>query len=135
MWVVWDLCGAGPLVSVEPGGILYQRVQPSDASDIIAALQGPPVERIHLDSAAALLCPPASRLSLENCGRIDPERLEDYIAADGYLALTQCSERNDARRGDRRDPQERSARTRRRGLSHGAQMEHGRKSRRDPPRW
>jgi len=44
------LCGAGPLVSVEPGGILYQRVQPSDASDIIAALQGPPVERIHLDS-------------------------------------------------------------------------------------
>src|SRR5271166_1876366 len=39
------LCGAGPLVSVEPGGILYQRVQPSDAPEIVAALEGPPVER------------------------------------------------------------------------------------------
>ena len=80
------LCGAGPLVSVEPGGILYQRVQPSDASDIIAALQGPPVERIHLDSRVPFFAR-QYKIVLENCGRIDPESLEDYIAMEGYAAL------------------------------------------------
>src|SRR5581483_4882926 len=46
------LCGAGPLVSVEQSGnagILYQRVQPSDAEEIVTALDGPPVERLRLD--------------------------------------------------------------------------------------
>lgn len=80
-------CGAGPVVSVEPGGILYQRVQPSDAYDIIAALDGPPVERIALDSKSSFFAR-QHKIVLENCGRIDPDRLEDYIAADGYLALT-----------------------------------------------
>ncbi len=81
------LCGAGPLVSVEPAGILYQRVQPSDAADIVARLQGPPVERIHLDSKLPFFAR-QHRIVLENSGRIDPERLEDYIAAEGYVALT-----------------------------------------------
>jgi len=81
------LCGAGPLVSVDPGGMLYQRVQPSDAPDIIAALQGPPVQRIHLDSRLPFFAR-QHRIVLENCGQIDPERLEDYIAAEGYSALT-----------------------------------------------
>ena len=80
------LCGAGPIVSVEPAGILYQRVKPSDAADIINALEGPPVERIHLDSQLPFFSR-QQRIVLENSGRIDPERLEDYIAADGYLAL------------------------------------------------
>jgi bidirectional [NiFe] hydrogenase diaphorase subunit len=81
------LCGAGPLVSVEPSGVLYQRVQVSDAPDIIAALNGRPVERIHLPSTMPFFAR-QKRIVLENSGRIDPERLEDYIAADGYLALT-----------------------------------------------
>jgi bidirectional [NiFe] hydrogenase diaphorase subunit len=81
------LCGAGPLVSVEPAGIIYQRVQPSDAPDIVNALQGPPVKRINLDSKLPFFAR-QQRIVLENSGRIDPERLEDYIAADGYLALT-----------------------------------------------
>ena len=81
------LCGAGALVSVEPGGILYQRVQPSDAPDIIGAFEGPPVKRIHLDSTLPFFTR-QHRIVLENSGRIDPERLEDYIAADGYQALT-----------------------------------------------
>src|SRR5271165_4989733 len=80
------LCGAGPIVSVEPAGILYQRVKPSDATDIINALEGPPVERIHLDSNLPFFNR-QQHIVLENSGRIDPERLEDYIAADGYLAL------------------------------------------------
>ena len=80
------LCGAGPMVSVEPAGILYQRVKPSDAVDIISALEGPPVERIHLDGQLPFFSR-QQRIVLENSGRIDPERLEDYIAADGYHAL------------------------------------------------
>ncbi|HEX5226230.1 MAG TPA: NuoF family protein [Bryobacteraceae bacterium] len=84
------LCGAGPLVSVDHGGksgeILYQRVQPADAEEIIAALDGPGVERLRLDSGMPFFTR-QHRIVLENSGRIDPDRLEDYIAQDGYLAL------------------------------------------------
>ena len=80
------LCGAGPLVSVDPGGILYQRVQPSDAEEIAASIEGPPVERLRLDSGMPFFTR-QHRIVLENSGRIDPDRLEDYIARDGYLAL------------------------------------------------
>jgi bidirectional [NiFe] hydrogenase diaphorase subunit len=81
------LCGAGPLVSVEPGGILYQRVQTSDADDIVAAIEGSPVERLHLDSQMPFFTR-QHRIVMENAGRIDPDRMEDYIAHDGYLALS-----------------------------------------------
>ncbi len=80
------LCGAGPMVSVEPGGILYQHVQPSDAEDIVAAIEGPPVARLRLDSQMPFFTR-QHRIVLENSGRIDPDRLEDYIAQDGYQAL------------------------------------------------
>jgi bidirectional [NiFe] hydrogenase diaphorase subunit len=62
-------------------------VQPQDAPDIVTALEGPPVKRIQLDSNLPFFAR-QQRIVLENSGRIDPERLEDYIAADGYLALT-----------------------------------------------
>jgi len=81
------LCGAGPLVSVDPGGILYQRVQPSDAEEIVAALEGARVERLALDPAMPFFTR-QHRIVLENSGRIDPDRLEDYIARDGYTALS-----------------------------------------------
>jgi bidirectional [NiFe] hydrogenase diaphorase subunit len=80
------LCGAGPVVSVEPGGLLYQRVQVSDAPDMIAAIEGTQVERIRLDPQLPFF-QRQRRIVLENSGRIDPDRLEDYIAEDGYLAL------------------------------------------------
>jgi len=80
------LCGAGPLVSVEPSGLLYQHVQPENAPGIIRQLNGPPVERIALDPKLPFFAR-QERIVLENSGTIDPERLEDYIAADGYLAL------------------------------------------------
>ena len=80
------LCGAGPLVSVEPGGILYQHVQPSDADEIVSALEGPPVQRLFLDARTPFFTR-QHRIVLENSGRIDPDRLEDYIAREGYQAL------------------------------------------------
>ncbi len=85
------LCGAGPLVSVEQsgdaGGVLYQRVQPSNAGEIVSALGASPVERLRLDSQMPFFTR-QHRIVLENSGRIDPDRMEDYIARDGYLALS-----------------------------------------------
>ena len=80
------LCGAGPLVKVEPDGPLYGHVRPLDADDIIHSLEGPPVERLVVDHRVPFFTR-QKRVVLENTGRIDPERLEDYIAEDGYLAL------------------------------------------------
>ena len=80
------LCGAGPLVAVEPGGYLYQRASAADAADIVASLDGGTVERLRLDSNIPFFAR-QQRIVLENSGRIDPERIEDYIAFDGYSAL------------------------------------------------
>jgi bidirectional [NiFe] hydrogenase diaphorase subunit len=80
------LCGNGPLIKMMPSGDLYQHVQPSDANEIVAALEGPQVERIRLDQNEPYFAR-QKRIVLENCGMIDPERLEEYVAADGYAAL------------------------------------------------
>jgi bidirectional [NiFe] hydrogenase diaphorase subunit len=80
------LCGPGPLVSVEPPNLLYQHVTPENAPSIIDALAG--------GTAKAERCDPQhpffARQTLVvrvNGGRIDPERIEDYIEAGGYRAL------------------------------------------------
>jgi bidirectional [NiFe] hydrogenase diaphorase subunit len=85
------LCTAGPLIRVEPDGVMYEGVTADDASDIVQSLGGQPVER--------LLCPADSpffqkqvKVVLENSGVIDPEKIEDYIARDGYLALARVLE-------------------------------------------
>lgn len=80
------LCSAGPLVHVETSGKMYAGVTPEKAPEILR----------DLDTGAGGLeeCPAGmpfferqKKIVLENSGRIDPERIEDYIAADGYLAL------------------------------------------------
>ncbi len=80
------LCCEGPLVAVDPAGILYQKVGPEDAAAIVGALKGGEarVERGDLNHPFF-----AKQMSivLENSGEIDPERIESYIAADGYQAL------------------------------------------------
>ena len=90
------LCAAGPLVSVETQGRLYANVHPSggdqdgdeekDTAAIIASLDGPPVERLALPTDLPFFTR-QQKIVLENCGQIDPERIEDYIAAGGYEAL------------------------------------------------
>ncbi|MFZ7127243.1 MAG: NADH-ubiquinone oxidoreductase-F iron-sulfur binding region domain-containing protein [Desulfobacterales bacterium] len=80
------LCTAGPLVAVEPAGILYQHVQVGDVSEVLDTLGGPPIARLDCSEHAAFF-ERQQKIVLEECGRIDPERIEDYIAADGYLAL------------------------------------------------
>jgi bidirectional [NiFe] hydrogenase diaphorase subunit len=79
------LCSEGPLVSVSTGS-LYQRVSAADAGAILDSLGGHPVKQ--------LLCPTDTpffqrqkKIVLENSGTIDPERIEEYIAQNGYRAL------------------------------------------------
>ncbi|HNB54397.1 MAG TPA: NAD(P)H-dependent oxidoreductase subunit E, partial [Anaerolineales bacterium] len=83
------LCSAGPLVSVETKGkdpVLYREVKPEDAGDIVASLEGAPVERLHCPTNVPFF-QRQQKIVLENSGTIDPERIEEYIAADGYSGL------------------------------------------------
>jgi bidirectional [NiFe] hydrogenase diaphorase subunit len=88
------LCTAGPLVALEIGGTYYQGVHVADISDILEALGGNPVNRLVCSGDAAFF-ERQLRIVTENCGRIDPERIEEYIAENGYeglyLALTQMT--------------------------------------------
>jgi len=80
------LCSAGPLVGVESDDKLYANVKPEDAPDLVRSLD--------TGSEGLEACPTNTpffqrqkKIVLENSGRIDPERIEDYIANDGYRAL------------------------------------------------
>ena len=80
------LCSAGPLVSVETEGQLFANVTPEDASELVRS--------IDTGTADLQRCPTdvpfferQRKIVLENSGKIDPERIEDYISNQGYSAL------------------------------------------------
>lgn len=87
------LCSRGPLVRVDPGGTLYEGVTPEDAPAIVAGLagggvpEGTPADRPRRGDPGHPFFARQVSIVLENCGRIDPERIEDYIAEGGYQAL------------------------------------------------
>jgi bidirectional [NiFe] hydrogenase diaphorase subunit len=83
------LCAEGPLVLVEPQRILYQRVTAADAAEIVASLDGSVVNRL-VCSLEAPFFKRQKFIVLENSGRINPERLEDYVANGGYTALSKA---------------------------------------------
>ncbi len=80
------LCSQAPLVQVDPLGLLYQRVRPDQAASIVDALEGGTATAAQADLTHPFFTRQL-RIVLENVGRIDPERIEEYIAADGYQAL------------------------------------------------
>ena len=80
------LCSAGPLVSIEPDGLLYKGVEVSDASDILESLGGSPISRLEC-SLDQPFFKKRQKIVLENCGKIDPESIEDYISEGGYEGL------------------------------------------------
>lgn len=80
------LCCAGPLVQADPAGTLYTNVTAENAPSIIAALKGGQSTAETTDPDAAFFALQKS-IVLANSGRIDPERIECYIAVDGYTAL------------------------------------------------
>ena len=80
------LCCQGPLVGVEPGNILYQKVEPEDAASLVASTQGAPTDVERGDPEQPFFKKQLS-IVLSNSGVVDPERIESYIGADGYKAL------------------------------------------------
>jgi bidirectional [NiFe] hydrogenase diaphorase subunit len=79
-------CGQGPVVGVEPGGILYEEVTPGDAPAIVAALDGGSCAVTRTDLARPFF---ARQLQVvcANAGAIDPERVDSYVAIGGYQTL------------------------------------------------
>ncbi|MCU0568987.1 MAG: NAD(P)H-dependent oxidoreductase subunit E [Oculatellaceae cyanobacterium Prado106] len=82
-------CGHGPLVAVVPDGLLYEQVTPENALSIITALQGKATEAILTDPHHPFLTHQMP-IVLENSGKINPERIEEYIAVGGYQSLHQA---------------------------------------------
>lgn len=82
------LCSEGPLVSTSTGQ-LYQHVSPPDARAILDSLDGQPIGRL-LCATDTPFFQRQKKIVLENSGIIDPERIEEYIAQDGYHALVKA---------------------------------------------
>ncbi len=100
----FGLCEAGPVVIVYPEGTFYSRVKVDDVDEIVSEhlLKGRKVQRlIYVDhktkesSAQKSLAEigfykQQQRVALRNCGVIDPENIDEYIAFDGYRALAKA---------------------------------------------
>jgi bidirectional [NiFe] hydrogenase diaphorase subunit len=88
------LCSKGTLVRIDPTGILYDRVTTDNAKDIVSSLAGressdPSLKPSQDQPDSHPFFTQQLKIVLENSGKIDPEKIEEYIAADGYLALHQ----------------------------------------------
>ena len=85
------LCGEGPLVRIAEDGALYQRVDAGIAERIIDEhiLQGKPVAENLVDTTNPFFSS-QMKIVLENCGTMDSERIDDYIASGGYEALAKA---------------------------------------------
>ncbi|MCS6831472.1 MAG: NADH-quinone oxidoreductase subunit NuoF, partial [bacterium] len=81
----------GPLLVVEPEGVMYQGVTEADATAIVDSLGNKPVQRLVCPSDMSFFTKQV-KIVLENSGVIDPEKIEDYIARDGYTALARVLE-------------------------------------------
>ncbi len=94
----FGLCAKGPIVVVYPDGSFYTHVKPEDAREIVEShiKGGVPVERLlHSEKDASGVAKAINetsfyksqkRVVLRNCGLIDPENIDEYLARDGYLA-------------------------------------------------
>ncbi len=92
-------CEQGPIAIIEPEGIFYTHLTIDDVRDIVEdhLINGKPVERLfYREPATGKQIPlykdinfyrKQQRIILRNCGHINPERIEDYIARDGYSGL------------------------------------------------
>jgi bidirectional [NiFe] hydrogenase diaphorase subunit len=79
-------CGMGPIVEIEPQDTLYEKVTPEQAPSIIEALNGGETTALKGDPNHPFF---AKQLKIvrEHSGKIDPEKIEEYIAIGGYQAL------------------------------------------------
>jgi len=88
-------CSDGPEIMVYPEGVHYHGMSVDDIPYLVEEhfLKGRVVERFHevtvpvVDEELGPLRPKEVRIVLRNCGQIDPNNIEDYLAIDGYQAL------------------------------------------------
>ena len=98
----FGLCALGPIMIVYPEGCFYSEVKVDDIPEIVEEhlLKGRIVKRLlYKETVEAENVKPLSetnfykkqhRVALRNCGVIDPENIEEYIAYDGYAALAKA---------------------------------------------
>jgi len=80
------LCSQGPLVAEEPAGVMYRKASAADAGEIVSNPRAAPTQQL-VCSKEQPFFQRQSFLVLENSGKIDPEKIEEYIAAGGYESL------------------------------------------------
>ncbi|MDD4223849.1 MAG: NADH-quinone oxidoreductase subunit NuoF [Candidatus Cloacimonetes bacterium] len=90
-------CDYGPVLVVYPEGIFYQHVSVEDVGEIVSEhfMKGRPVQRLMLQDEEKVISAQKEvpfyqkqvKVALANCGYIDPDSLEEYIATGGYEAL------------------------------------------------
>lgn len=95
----FGFCEKGPVVKVSPDNVFYVKVTPDDAQAIIEdhIVNGNVVEKLLYEEPSLKekvkrqdemsFYKKQSRIALRNCGLINPEKIEEYIANEGYLAL------------------------------------------------
>lgn len=97
----FGFCEKGPIVKILPDETFYVSVKPEDAKEIVAehVIKGRPVQRLLYDKAQSHLHTKLEdigfyqkqfRIVLRNCGVINPEKIDEYIARDGYAALARA---------------------------------------------
>lgn len=80
------LCSQGPSVRVEPEGLIYEKVTPENAHEVIEALSGGTTHISKSDPNHPFFAKQL-RICLENSGSIDPDKIDEYIAVGGYKSL------------------------------------------------
>lgn len=94
----FGLCAKGPVVIIRPENTFYAQVKPEDCEEIIQThiIEGKRVERLLCRDIDGKIVnkldelnfyKKQKRIALKNCGVINPEDIDEYIAFDGYLAL------------------------------------------------
>ncbi len=95
----FGFCEKGPIVKIIPDNTFYTEVKPDDATEIVQehVIKGRQVKRLlYTDPVKKTVISESKdmgfykkqlRIALRNCGFINPEDIDEYIAADGYIAL------------------------------------------------
>ena len=98
----FGLCALGPIVVVYPEGAFYSQIKVEDVPEIVDEhlIKGRIVKHLLYDVTVAgdtvkslnetQFYKKQKRVALRNCGVIDPENINEYIAMDGYQALAKC---------------------------------------------
>ena len=97
----FGLCSKGPIVIIRPDDTFYSQVTPEDCEEIINShiIEGKVVERLLCKDVDGIVVNRLDdlpfykkqlRIALKNCGVIDPENIDEYIAFDGFKALQKC---------------------------------------------